>query len=223
MSKSLVQKSMPPKPYLVLGNRMFILSIVVLLLSAYIYDVGEAFVAVEVAIIHFLFNLKFGSARSTILGAIYPLIMTLIAVQLSLGAWPYTPYLCTAFVFILVLFERDTHHRGVPKYILPLSFLFLSMMMPVDIPASELILQRSASVVIGIAAAIFASVFVWPNESFKSSEPELGSQSASSGKIPQTPTHQLGAVDFKYSARKALGVGLILSLGFIDRTGAALG
>lgn len=46
MLDSLAQKFIPPKPYLVLGNRMFLLSIVLLIISAYFYDVGEAFVAV---------------------------------------------------------------------------------------------------------------------------------------------------------------------------------
>ena len=61
MLDSLAQKFIPPKPYLVLGNRMFLLSIVLLIISAYFYDVGEAFVAVEVGIIHYLYNLKYSS------------------------------------------------------------------------------------------------------------------------------------------------------------------
>ncbi|AQM67103.1 hypothetical protein Vca1114GL_00582 [Vibrio campbellii] len=199
MLDSLAQKFIPPKPYLVLGNRMFLLSIVLLIISAYFYDVGEAFVAVEVGIIHYLYNLKFSTTKDTLLGSLLPLVMTLIAVPLSMVPITYAPFTSALFAFLLVITERDKHHQGVPKYILPLTFMLLSMMMPVDIPATELMLQRSVSVVLGITVAIIASTLAWRN---------TNAQSGSTN-----TTHKIGRVDLKYSSRKALGIGLVLSLG----------
>ncbi len=142
---------------------MFLLSIVLLIISAYFYDVGEAFVAVEVGIIHYLYNLKFSTTKDTLLGSLHPLIMTLIAVPLSMVPITYAPVTSAVFAFLLVITERGKHHQGVPKYILPLTFMLLSMMMPVDIPATELMLQRLVSVVLGITVAIIASTLVWKN------------------------------------------------------------
>tara|TARA_Y100001956_G_scaffold21873_1_gene21399 strand:+ start:64 stop:975 length:912 start_codon:yes stop_codon:yes gene_type:complete len=173
------------------------------------YDLGEAFVAVEVGIIHFLYNLKFVNSKQVISGSFRPLVTTLIAVLLSLVPMPYAPLTSAVFVFLLVLLEKDTHHQGVPSYILPLTFLLLSMMMPVDIPASELALQRSASVVIGVLLSIIASTVIWPNP-------------ATSKQIDKR-TKTINSVDVKYSTRKALGIGLVLSLGLFSSSGAALG
>ncbi|MEF1200082.1 hypothetical protein QTO12_05975 [Vibrio owensii] len=209
MLDSLAQKFIPPKPYLVLGNRMFLLSIVLLIISAYVYDVGEAFVAVEVGIIHYLYNLKFSTTKDTLLGSLHPLIMTLIAVPLSMVPITYAPFTSALFAFLLVITERDKHHQGVPKYILPLTFMLLSMMMPVDIPATELMLQRSVLVVLGITVAIIASTLVWRNTN------------AQNGSM--NTTHKIGRVDLKYSSRKALGIGFVLSLGIWGGTGAVLG
>ncbi|EKM16400.1 putative membrane protein [Vibrio harveyi] len=209
MLDSLAQKFIPPKPYLVLGNRMFSLSIVLLIISAYFYDVGEAFVAVEVGIIHYLYNLKFSTTKDTLLGSLHPLVMTLTAVPLSMVPITYAPFTSALFAFLLVITERDKHHQGVPKYILPLTFMLLSMMMPVDIPATELMLQRSVSVVLGITVAIIASTLVWRNTNTQN-----GSMST---------THKISRVDLKYSSRKALGIGLVLSLGIWGGTGAVLG
>lgn len=209
MLDSLAKKFIPPKPYLVLGNRMFLLSIVLLIISAYFYDVGEAFVAVEVGIIHYLYNLKFSTTKDTLLGSLHPLVMTLIAVPLSMVPITYAPFTSAVFAFLLVITERDKHHQGVPKYILPLTFMLLSMMMPVDIPATELMLQRSVSVVLGITVAIIASTLVWTNANTQN-----GSMST---------THKIGRVDLKYSSRKALGIGLVLSLGIWGGKGAVLG
>ncbi|MGD1472274.1 FUSC family protein [Vibrio harveyi] len=209
MLDSLAQKFIPPKPYLVLGNRMFLLSIVLLIISAYVYDVGEAFVAVEVGIIHYLYNLKFSTTKDTLLGSLHPLVMTLVAVPLSMVPITYAPFTSALFAFLLVITERDKHHQEVPKYILPLTFMLLSMMMPVDIPATELMLQRSVSVVLGITVAIIASTLVWKNANTQN-----GSMST---------THKISRVDLKYSSRKALGIGLVLSLGIWSGTGAVLG
>lgn len=200
----------PPKPYLMIGNRMFLLSAVLLAISAFFYNVDEAFVAVEVGIIHFLYNLRFATRNSVFTGAIAPLITTLIAVPLSLFPMPFAPLTSAIFVFVLVLIERDTHHLAVPKYILPLSFLLLSMMMiPSDMPVEKLMLQRAVSVVLGVLVATLATAFVWPNESQNQSD--------------KKSKRKINRVDLKYSARKALGVGLILSLGFVSGPGAALG
>ncbi|GAM60546.1 hypothetical protein JCM19232_879 [Vibrio ishigakensis] len=189
---------------------MFILSIVLLIISAYLYDAGEAFVAVEVGIIHYLFCLKFSSSESAVKGSLIPFLTTLIAVPLSLVAMPWAPLTTAIFTFVLVLFERDSHHQSVPKYILPLTFLLLSMMMvPSNVEPIALMTQRAVSVILGIVVAIIAATIVWPN-------PESGSEQAKQA-------YKLNKVDLKYSVRKALGVGLILCLGLIGGSGAALG
>lgn len=206
---SLSKLLLPPKPYVLLGNQMFLLSVVILVISAFIYDIGEAFVAVEVGIIHYLFNLRFKSTKSTWLGSIRPLITTLIAVPLSMVPIIYAPFTSALFVFILVITEGGAHHQTVPTYILPLTFMLLSMIMPVDIPVEELMSQRAVSVVLGIFVAIIASTLVWPNKGT-----EIKTVKS---------TVQLSAIDIKYSIRKALGIGLLLSLGLLGCTGAALG
>lgn len=209
MLNYLSKQLLPPKPYVLLGNRMFLLSVVILVLSAFMYDVGEAFVAVEVGIIHYLFNLRFKSTKSTWLGSIYPLIATLIAVPLSMVPTLYAPFTTATFVFFLVLTEGDTHHQSVPKYILPVTFLLLSMIMPVDISTAELMTQRAVSVVLGIYVAVIASTLVWPNIGDENNTAKLASK--------------ISSIDVKYSMRKALGIGLVLSLGLVGSTGAALG
>ncbi|MEZ9889212.1 FUSC family protein [Vibrio breoganii] len=213
MLDNFAKNIIPPKPYLVLGNRMFLLSAVLLVISAYLYNVDEAFVAVEVGIIHFLYNLKFANKKTVLWGGLEPLVTTLIAVPLSLVPMPYAPFTTAIFVFVLVLIERDNHHQGVPKYILPLSFLLLSMMMvPQGVESTELMIQRSVSVVLGIVVAMLATAFVWPN----------ASQNQTQDKAQDKAKRTINKVDVKYSSRKALGIGLILSLGFIDGSGAAL-
>ncbi len=210
MFKSFINKAIPPKPYMVLGNRMFLLSLVLLVVSSYLYDVGEAFIAVEVGIIHFLYNLRFTSTKAVLRASVYPLLMTMIAVPLSVIPMTYAPITSAVFVFILVLIERDSHHQGVPKYILPLTFLLLSMMMPVDIPTVDLITQRSVSVVLGILIAVVASILVWPNSGDGTDEVKPAKRSISS-------------IDVLYSSRKALGIGLLLCLGLLGGPTAALG
>lgn len=114
-------------------------------------------------------------------------------------------------MFVLVLIERDNHHQGVPKYILPLSFLLLSMMMiPDGVENTAMMMQRSVSVVLGIAVALIVCTLVWPNN-------EVGD------KQTLKPKRRINVVDLKYSARKGFGIGLILSLGFFGGSGAALG
>ena len=210
MFKSFIHKAIPPKPYLVLGNRMFLLSLILLVVSSYLYDVGEAFIAVEVGIIHFLYNLRFTSTKAVMRASVYPLLMTMAAVPLSVIPMAYAPITSAIFVFILVLIERDSHHQGVPKYILPLTFLLLSMMMPVDIPTVDLITQRSASVILGILIAVVASTLVWPNTGDDTDEVKPAKRAISS-------------IDVMYSSRKALGIGLLLCLGLFGGPTAALG
>lgn len=212
MVKHQIKRAIPPKPYLILGNRMFLLSMVLLVTSAYFYDANEAFIAVEVGIIHFLYNLRFTSRKTTIKGCIGSLVMTLIAVPLSLIPMPFAPITTALFVFVLVLMERDNHHQGVPKYILPLSFLLLSMMMiPDRVESTALMLQRSVSVVLGITVAVLANTLVWSNNK------------ASGDKQPPKPKRKVNIIDLKYSSRKGVGIGSILSLGLLGWTGAALG
>lgn len=212
MFKHQIKSVIPPVQYLILGNRMFLLSMVLLVISAYFYDANEAFIAVEVGIIQFLYNLKFSNGKSTIKGSIEPLLMTLIAVPLSLVSMPFAPITTSLFVFVLVLIERDNHHQGVPKYILPLSFLLLSMMMiPSDMENTALMMQRSVSVVLGVTAAIIASILIWPNNKTKGEKKTL------------QPKRKITTIDLKYSSRKGLGIGLILSLEFFGWMGAALG
>ncbi len=212
MLKHRIKSAIPPKPYLVLGNRMFLLSMGILIISAYFYDANEAFIAVEVGIIHFLYNLKFSNIKTTIKGSIEPLLMTLIAVPLSLVPMPFAPITTALFVFMLVLIERDNHHQGVPKYILPLSSLLLSMMMTSNgMEQTELMMQRSVSVVLGVTIAVIANTLIWPR------------CGANEDNKPRQLKRRITSVDLKYSSRTALGIGLILSLEFFGWSGAALG
>ncbi|MFM2667479.1 hypothetical protein AAFX24_22230 [Vibrio mediterranei] len=209
MYNSLLLKFIPPKSYVALGNQMFLLSLVLMIFTVLIYDLGEAFIAVEVGIIHYLFNLRFKSKKSTWLGTIHPLIATLVAVPLSMIPTMYAPFSSAIFVFLLVITENDNHHENVPKYILPLTFLLLSMIMPVDISKMDLITQRSVLVLLGVVVANFASTLVWPNEG--------------SDELLLKKPFRITILDFKYSCRKALGIGLVLLLSLLSSGGAALG